>query len=339
MSSRGNRTARSAHFSISGHGLAVPAQDRGSLAQSAGEGPRTPRNVAQDLPGADQDSSAVQQVMNINRRLVTQIETLRMKVEIDAKHQETARAGVKAQTQAEVKVKDAKLKGLKADLMDKDEAVKNLTDSNLQKESAIQRLEDDIKELKDDIFVSKGFANDIQKQLEDLQKATLSLESGSAYQEKDDNIRDLQAEVSKLHENLAQLEKELSWAKDKIAQQGVRLRLVDNDRLNTQAKYKEELSKVTLTMRGEIEKMRDVMRQQWKEMRDLREQNEDMREDLSEIRNLVIADRIQRGLHQPIRTPEPASQFDVQHPQSPSLPSLSPTKETRRKFGNGRKKH
>ena len=64
------------------------------------------------------------QVMNINRRLVTQIETLRLKVEIDARHQEATRAGVKAETQAEVKSRESQLRGLKANLKDKDEVVK-----------------------------------------------------------------------------------------------------------------------------------------------------------------------------------------------------------------------
>ncbi|GFS19037.1 hypothetical protein ElyMa_003278600 [Elysia marginata] len=342
MSSRGSRTARSAHFRISGQAL-TPGQDRNNEVKSADV--CTPRNVIANISPRNASSAAVkeesfvQQVMNINRRLVTQIETLQLKVQIDAKHQEAARAGVKAETQAEVKVKDARLRGLKADLRDKDEEVKNLTDRNHQKESAIQRLENDIQELKADVLLSKGFADDIQSQLDELQTVSTSLESGSAYRQKDENINELQAEVSKLHKNLAHLERELAGAKEKIAQQGTRLRLVDNDRLNIQAKYKEELSRVTLTMRGEIERMRDVMKQQWKEMRNLREQNEDMRSDISEIRNLVLADRLNRGQPWPPQqaTPDQAGHFDIQQP-SPSLPSLSP-KETRRKFGSGRRKY
>ncbi|KAK3767081.1 hypothetical protein RRG08_017955 [Elysia crispata] len=340
MSSRGDRTARSAQFRIDGRALTPLESTRNNEVKSADVS--SARNAIQeasvetlDLSSAG-EASAVEQMMNINRRLVTQIETLRLKVEIDARHQEAARAGVKAETQAAVKVRESQLRGLKADLKGKDEVVKNLTDRNHQKESAIQRLEDDIKDLKQDVQVSKGFADDIQKQLEQFQSAATSLEDGSAYKQKDENIKRLQAEVSKLHENLAQLERELAWAKEKIAQQGTRLRLVNNDRLNIQAKYQEELSRVTLTMRSDIERMRDVMRQQWKEMRDLREQNEDMRSDISEIRNLVLADRLQRGQQWPQRPSEPASHFELQ-PSSPSFPPLSP-KETRRKFGSGRKK-
>ncbi|RUS80514.1 hypothetical protein EGW08_011735 [Elysia chlorotica] len=336
MSFRGNRTAQSAQFRIDGQAVDPPYSTRNSGVRSADlsiTGSSSPK-----LPiGLARDASAVEQMMSINRRLVTQIETLRLKVDIDASHQQSAREGVRAETKAAVQAKDSQLRGLKADLKGKDEVVKNLTDRNHQKESAIKRLMEDIQVLKDDVQVSKGVADEIQKQLGEFQREAANLENGSAYRDKDENIRQLQAEVSKLHKNLAHMEQELARAKEKIAQQGTRLRLVDNDRLNIQTKYKEELSRVTLTMHNDIERMRDVMQQQWREMRDLREQNEDMRNDISEIRSLIMDDRLQRGQQWHQRSPEPTSSHFELHQASPSLPALS-QKETRRKFANCRKK-
>ncbi|GFO19615.1 hypothetical protein PoB_004612000 [Plakobranchus ocellatus] len=220
--------------------------------------------------------------------------------------------------------------------------LRNLTARYHQKEIAIGSLEEEIKVLREDVLESRGYADQIQKQLEELQTAATSLESGAAYMEKDEHIRLLQNEVSKLHINLAEMEKELARAKEMIAQQGTKLRLVDVDRLNMQTKYKQDLANVTNMMRRDNEKMRDEMKRQWKQMRELREQNEDMRSDIREIRNLVLSD-------QPLPQHSPqlfdqtrgfehvnSSHLDLQ-PLSSALPTLSP-KGARKVYGSSRKK-
>ena len=84
------------------------------------------------------------------------------------------------------------------------------------------------------------------------------LESGAAYQEKEDLIRRLNKEVSEMRSNLSKLERELAKAKEVISAQGSKLRLLDHEKHNMHVKFKDELARATQTMRHEVEKMREV---------------------------------------------------------------------------------
>ena len=91
-----------------------------------------------------------------------------------------------------------------------------------------------------------------------LKEEKEKLESGAAYQEKEELIGRLNQEVGEMRANLAKLERELVKAKEVIATQGGKLRLLDREQHNMHVKFKEELARATQTMRHEVEKMREV---------------------------------------------------------------------------------
>ncbi|CAL1540847.1 unnamed protein product [Lymnaea stagnalis] len=270
-------------------------------------------------PTSPTEPSAVEQIMDINRRLVSQIETLRLKVEVDTRHHETTKSKLISSNKDILQTRELEIQNLKSDLKSKEDAVKTLAEQNTKKGVEIKRLQEHIEELRKDVMSSKTYADEIQKQLDQLNKDKHDLESGAAYKEKDDQIKKLEHEVTTLKQNLQTLERELTKAKEKISQQGAILRFAEHDRENTRIQFKEELAKVSLTMRNEIEKLRDVMRQQWEEMRELREQNESMRSDIKEIRELLVE------THRAEKHVADASKPEVHssYPYGPTLPALS----------------
>ncbi|XP_059151304.1 golgin subfamily A member 6-like protein 2 [Physella acuta] len=267
-------------------------------------------------------SDTVEQVMSINRRLVTQIETLRLKVEVDTNNHERSKNTLINSTNSELQVRQAEIDELKTDLAEREESAKKLVEENAKKDIEIQNLQQQLDELKEDVAVSKEYAQEIQRQLDQLTLDKTELECGTVYREKDEHINRLQKEVTSLKEHLATLDKELSIAKEKITQQGAKLRFAELDRGNEKVKFKEELAKASQSMRMEVEKLREVMRKQWEEMRELRQQNEGMRSDIKEIRELL------RGV-QPADQSGALPGDQTPHKYGPSLPALA---------GNARRK-
>ncbi|KAH9500284.1 hypothetical protein Btru_073623 [Bulinus truncatus] len=281
MSSRESKTKKSQRndIQISGSAFSSKSSSASSRDGLTRSGLPTPSPT---------EMSAVDQVMEINRKLVAQIETLRLKVEVDTRHHEKTTKSLKGDKESTLQTRDTEIDNLKNDLKKKDDTVKLLVEDNAKKGSEIKRLQDHIDELKEDVRISQLYADEIQKQLDQLKTDKNNLTSGAAYKEKDEDIKALQEEVDTLKKHLHTLEDELIKAKEKIAQQGARLRFMEHDKTNTQLKFKEELAKASLTMRSEVEKIRNVMHQQWEEMRKLREQNKFMQENIQEIKSMLL---------------------------------------------------
>ncbi|KAK6990230.1 dynactin subunit 1 [Biomphalaria glabrata] len=276
------RNAKSAK-QLTVSGVSAKNKSKPTSASSSQEG-----LAMSSLPTSPTEPSAVEQVMEINRKLVAKIETLRLKVEVDSRHQEKTKNDLLNDKTIALQARDLEIQNLKNDVKKKDKTVKLLEAENAKKGSEIQRLQEHLEELKDDVKMSEQFAKEIQSQLDQMKKEKMGLESGTLYQQKEENIRALQEEVDSLKEHLQTLDEELLKAKDKIVHQGARLRFLELDKNNTQIKFKEELAKASRTMRGEIEKIRSVMHQQYHEMRELREQNKEMCESLREIKELLV---------------------------------------------------
>ncbi|XP_012943118.1 60 kDa neurofilament protein [Aplysia californica] len=286
--------------------------------------------------GAVAELSAVEQVMSINRKLVAQIETLRLKVEVDARQHERVKAGLLSTTQNKVKVRELEIENLKTTIEKKEDTVKTLSAENERKGDEISVLQGHLDVLREDLRGSRTYVDEIQKQLGQLEEEKQSLEVGTAYSSKDKQISDLQREVNTLQKHLETMEQELIKAKDKISLQGGKLRQADLDKSQIQVRFKGDLAKVTQTVRKEVERTREVMRAQWEEIRELRQQNEDMRSDIREIRELLTADL-------PVESPVEKLYGHSQSPYSlqtasPSLPALSRTQQQHgRRLGQGRK--
>lgn len=241
-------------------------------------------------PNSPKDMSMVDEVMNINRSLVQQIDALRLRLQVDSRHHNAERDAMMQDNDKKLEARDEELLTLKEELRQCEKTVKTLTDKNQKQRSEINSLQHTINALKQDVEASKVYVEDIQHNLAILQEEKEKLETGAAYREKEALISRLTREVTELRNNLGKLERELGKAKEVIAQQGGKIRLLENDKTNLHVKFKEELAKATQNMRLEVEKMREVMRSQWEEMRVLRQQNEGMCTDIREIKDMLLGE-------------------------------------------------
>ena len=268
-------------FEVQGHGILMGrAHSDLSSSQTIG-----PSESGSDSTGLDDMAS---QVMAINTSLVQQIDALRLRLEIDYKHHEQQRTALIKSTDNKLNERSQCVSNLQSKLCEKEQVVDDLEEENKKKAFEIAGLQKQIEDMRRDVQDAKVFAEQLQIEVSLIQSDKGKLRNGSAYKQKDEEIRCLQIEVDGLKSNLIKMDRELARAKEVIAQQGVKIRLFENDKANIELKFKEDLKRVTQTVRLEIEKLRDVMRGQWIEMKTLREQNEIMRNDIKEIRDMLI---------------------------------------------------
>ena len=231
----------------------------------------------------------IDQLLGINKTLEKQIETLRLRLDFDTRHHEAQKVAIIADTGCKISSKNEEIKKLKEQLEAKDCKMQTLAEANDKKSSEISDLRKQLDNLTLDVESAKTYADELTDELAILTEEKKKLESGGAFGDKDKQINELQKEVVDLKTNLGTLETELKKAHDMVGSQSGRIRFLENDKKNIQLKFKEELAKVSHSMRLEVEKMRDVMKKQWEEMRSLREQNDSMSRDIKDIRNLLIS--------------------------------------------------
>lgn len=231
----------------------------------------------------------VEQLFGINKTLEKQIETLRLRLDFDTRHHEAQKVAIIADTGCKINSKNEEIKKLKEQLQAKDSKIQSLAEANETKTGEISELRKQLDSLTLDVESAKTYANELTDELAILTEEKRKLESGGAFGDKDKQINELQKEIGDLKTNLNTLEVELKKAHDVVGSQSTRIKLLETDKKNIQLKFKEELAKVSHSMRLEVEKMRDVMKKQWEEMRSLREQNDSMSRDIKDIRNLLIS--------------------------------------------------
>ena len=231
----------------------------------------------------------IEQLLGINKTLEKQIDTLRLRLDFDKRHHDAQKVAIIADTGCKIGAKNDEIKKLKEQLQNKDSKIQTLSEANEKKASEISELRKQIESLSLDVESAKSYANDLVDEMTILTQEKKKLESGGAFGVKDKEINELQKEIGDLKTNLATLEGELKKAHDVICSQSGQIKFLESDKKNIQLKFKEELAKVSQSMRLEVEKMRDVMKKQWEEMRCLREQNDSMSRDIKDIRNLLIS--------------------------------------------------
>ncbi|KAJ8306479.1 hypothetical protein KUTeg_017024 [Tegillarca granosa] len=269
------------------------------------------------------EKSLIEQLLELNKNLEQQIDTLRLRLEVDAKHHEEAKKVVVSENDHKLKQKDKEIETLKDEVKKKGERIDRLTIDNEEKDKEISELQRQIQEMKKEVENAQMSAGDLRRELTTLHHRNRRLECGSAYGDKDRKINALTREVDELRTNLAILEKELEKAREVISTQGSKLRLFENDKVNMQIKFKGELAKVSHSMRLEIEKMRDVMSSQWQEMKSLREQNAEMSRDIKEIRDLLVMSHTEQ-------TVDPKQGYCTS-PFKPTLPTLKRSTTAKKK--------
>lgn len=236
----------------------------------------------------DTNPMLVDELVGINKTLEKQIETLRLRLDFDSRHHEAQKNAILVETGAKLKTKAEEINILKQQISVKDSAIKDITSENEKRDSEINDLRRQIVELNSEVDSAKTYANTLVSELTDLTREKERLELEGVFGEKDRQVDALRKQVSELTLNLTTLETELTKARDVITTQNGKIKLMETDKKSLQLKFKEELAKVSHSMRLEVEKMRDVMKKQWEEMRSLREQNMSMSRDIKDIRSLLV---------------------------------------------------
>ncbi|KAH3867396.1 uncharacterized protein LOC127867523 [Dreissena polymorpha] len=288
-SSARQRTARL--FAIQGQGYPKLDHDPGGAAAASHVGAMASHAFPSDSETEGDEGMTpvlVDELTGINRTLEKQIETLRLRLDFDSRHHEAEKHALLVETGAKLKAKTEEIDIMKNQLIAKDSKVKEIEKDNERKSNEISALRREIETLNNDVVGAKAYANDLMSQMSALTREKEKLEREGVFGDKELEMLALRKEVSDLKSNLTMLEDELSKARDLIATQGNKLKLVDSDKKSLQFKFKEELARVSHSMRMEVERMRDVMKKQWEEMRSLREQNFSMSKDIKDIRSLLI---------------------------------------------------
>ncbi|KAL4236727.1 hypothetical protein ACF0H5_005111 [Mactra antiquata] len=285
------RVRGSGHFRIQGQGYQKVDQgyqsDCGAAAASGVQMASHALPAESETENED-EYSPINELVGINKTLERQIETLRLRLEYDGRHHESQKQAIMAETTAKLKAKGEEITILKSQIFDKDETIKTISKQNEQRNNQITELKQEIEELNSEVASAKTYANDLVAELAKLTREKERFEMEGVTGGQDGEVNALRKEVGDLKLNLTTLESELVKAREIITTQNGKLKLMDSDKKSLQLKFKEELAKVSHSMRLEVEKMRDVMKKQWEEMRELREQNHSMSKDIKDIRSLLV---------------------------------------------------
>ncbi|KAK3089203.1 hypothetical protein FSP39_001693 [Pinctada imbricata] len=227
-------------------------------------------------------------VVNMNRTLEHQIDALRLKIDVDAKQYDMDRKKIVHDKDKQIKVKQTEIEILKATVRDREGKIKVLESQNDEKDSEIQDKLEEIQDLKAVVEQTEDYAGKLSKKLDKLKLEKKHLESDSVYKQQNEEIRRLRHELVAVRDKLIAMEKELNRAKHVIEQQGHKIKLLEFEKSEMNARFKDELEKASRAMRQEVERMREVMKAQYEEMRNLREQNKEISNDVRDIKDLLL---------------------------------------------------
>ena len=288
-----NPRRRVGSFKVQGQGFVKHEYDHGA---DCGASSVTTTMASNSLP-ADSETETEDDITNpmladelagINRTLEKQIETLRLRLEFDRRHHDSERHAIITDADAKLKSRAEEIDILKRQINVKDATIRDVTRDNEKRDVEIAELRRQIESLNNEVECAKSYADELVSQLCKLTTERDKMEKEGVYGDNDHKVNALKKEIGELRLNLATLETELSKAREVMNNQNNKLRFADSDKKSLQLKFKEELARVSGSMRLEVEKMRDVMKKQWDEMRTLREQNFNMSKDIKDIRSLLI---------------------------------------------------
>ncbi|CAC5402513.1 unnamed protein product [Mytilus coruscus] len=275
--------------------------------------------------------SLIEQIVNMNLGLEKQIETLRLRLDFGRKHHHAANESEKLSMESEIKAKTIKIDALKTELNNKESSLSQLEEDNDNKRNKLAEIQTQISEMKQNVDSATTWITEIQKEIVNLESENRQLVSGEAFEKAQRDIATLKNEIYTFQQNIKVMSKELNRAREVVVSQGNSMKILETDKLNIQVKFKEDLQRITMSVRFEIERMRDIMQNQWSEMKYLREQNQTVRQDVKEIRNLLSlaqaqpdSSRLTKRQTESTLSSFPPSRNPTRKPSHPPLPSLSP---------------
>ncbi|KAL8584599.1 hypothetical protein ACOMHN_002329 [Nucella lapillus] len=317
--------------------------------QGMGITPRapTPSTPAEPTPGATPDRSSrssltsdddvtrsiddeeademLQGVVSMNKILEGQIETLRLRLQVEDKQHLEDKNKLRREKDGVIQSKECEVEDLKDSLTNRDERIHHLVKAGQEKDRTIQDKVSEIDDLKKMVRQTEEIAHKLHRQIGQVKHKKEALETDTLYKEQNEEIGRLSEEMTELKKRLSGMEQELQRAAKIMEQQTCRIQQLEKERGNMSAHFKEELDKATRAMRQEVERMRAVMRQNYEEMRQLREQNRQMHNDVRDIKYLLMNPK----------TPEPTSSrtyrpTDPERPFTASSMTLLPVNNTAR---------
>lgn len=273
-------------------------------------------------------SSLIEQLVNLNFGLEKQIEALTLRREFDSKHHEAAHESIKLSADSEMRSKDCTINVLQNEFENKENSLSILEEENEEKRKKLTQLQSQIDEMKQNIEFAASWVNEVQKEIVNMESENRQIESGETYEKTQREIETLKKELYTFQQNIKVTSKELHHAREVIVAQGNSIKIIETEKFNMQAKFKEDLQRITMSMRHEIERLRDIMQNQWIEMKYLREQNQTVRQDVKDIRNLLSiaqpdSSRLNNKQSLFNSTSFPPSRRPTRGPPHHSLPSVS----------------
>lgn len=247
-------------------------------------------------PSDDDDSTEssepavgiVETVVGVNQILQQQIEALRLRIDFEEKQHTSSMSKVAAETERQVKKRDSEIDDLKDNVSKRDRHIDELLDEHRAKDKLMKSRSSEIEALKLVVTQTEKYAKDMQSQVRQLSRDKKALQTGTIFEEQQDEINSLKEELRTMKEKVTILERELVRAAKIMDQQGVKMKSIDSERSGLLTNFKGELDKATKSMRQEVERMREVMRKHWEEMKTLREQNHEIQTDVKEIKDLLL---------------------------------------------------
>ena len=316
------------NFGIQGQGLITNRPQDGSLSvpssdKSHSSRPSSSSGASSDAIEAFGSISMPQQavdvletVMNMNKALEQQIDTLRIRLNVESKNFESERHKIVQEKEKELTVKESEIETLKETLVTKDDKISALVKEGHHKDLQIQRKEKEISDLKELVKSAEDYAEQLQKRIIKIKSEQHNNDGDTA---EDGQVTKLRQEIRAMKERVESMEKELSRAKQVIDTQSKKISGLETEKGVLSDRFKEELEKASRAMRSEVERMREVMKQQYAEMRNLREQNVEISTDVRDIKHILL------GNAQVDPVVKPKSELDTSYFNSPRTVQKTPS--------------
>ena len=259
----------------------------------------------------------------MNKALEQQIEALRLRLNVEAKHHDSEKQKIISDKEKELGKKEKEVDDLKDSLVHRDDKITGLVKEKEQKDRELHEKVQEIENLKKLMQETETYADALNKKVNKLRVDKQKLESDSVYKEQNEELKKLRHELSTMKDKIGSMEKELGRAKHIIDQQNSKIRGLEFEKSAMHEKFKLELDKASKAMRQEVERMREVMKQQYEEMRNLREQNVGISSDVRDIKDLLLKGTV---VQPELREKE---YLDVNHLRTPRSMPKSPNFGTR----------
>lgn len=250
-------------------------------------------------------------VININKTLEHQIETLRIRIDVEAKQHEQEKKKMISEKERALQQKEAEIAELRGSITNREDRIDVLVKEREEQDLEISAKMDEINGLRDLVQQTEDYADKLTKKVGKLKDVKRQLESDTVYKHQNEEIRKLKHELVTMKDRLNSMESELIRARNVMEQQNKKIKNLEFEKSEMNLKFRDELEKASRAMRQEVERMREVMKQQYEEMRNLREQNKEISNDVRDIKDILLNSRSRSPAREHVTRGNQKEQLDV----------------------------